>query len=160
MTQDKKATKSSPLEKKIEKLERDLENFQVQLGEAKQGQLRALADLQNFQRREAENKKHWSALAVSDFLRKLLPKFVELNLSVEHTQDKDVAKTIRTFLDELKKSGLESIDPKVGEAVNPDLHEVVMAMDGVPGTVVQVLEPGWKYQDMVLSPAKISAPAA
>ncbi len=161
MTKDGKGAPEQTLETliaRIEELEKTLESTQQEREEKKSAQLRALADLQNFQRRESENKKNWSTFAVSDFLIQILPRLTELRLSGEHTKDEHVKKTMHHFFQALGKAELSIIDPKKGDAVDPEIHEVIMAEEGKKGTVVRVLEIGWKLGDRVLKPAKVSAP--
>lgn len=152
-----KNTKKSPLEERVEALEAEVSGLQGQLDDEKSKALRALADLQNYQRRETEARSGWSEMAVAEFLQKNLKKFLELQLAVEHTKDPDVAQVITSLFTELEKSGFQRIAPEVGTPLDPDLHEVLMAKEGKPGTVIQVLEPGWKYGNKTLQPAKVAA---
>ncbi|MCF7917684.1 nucleotide exchange factor GrpE [Candidatus Gracilibacteria bacterium] len=148
--------KSNPLEKKIEALEAELIKAKDELSEAQSARMRVLADLQNFQRREAQNKMSWVEVGIAEFLKNMLPKFLELKLGSEHSADKDIQKTVERFFSELEKQGLETLVPSVGDIIDPQIHEVLMAEEGTPGTVVRVLEPGWKFQSIILRPAKIS----
>ncbi len=146
----------NPLLKKVEKLEQELLEMSEKLEQAEAQRTRALADLANFQRRETENRAKWSDMAVSDFLKKSLPVFLELSLGAEHSEDESFHKVVQKFFENLAKNGLEKISPKAGETIDPYLHEVLMIAEGEPGKVVQVLEPGWKYKETVIQPAKIS----
>ena len=155
-------SKSAPMTKdlqlkRIEELETQLESLSTELEEAKLGQLRALADLQNVQRRENDNKKNWVTLGIAEFLRPLLSRFGELRLGSEHSQDKDMKKAVEHFFNELKKAGVEEIIPQKGTPIDPDAHEVLMTEEGKPGTITKVLEPGWKFGETILSPAKVAA---
>lgn len=159
---EKKLSKSPPMKKdaqlaRIEELESQLEAMTSELEEAKSAQLRALADLQNVQRREGDNKKNWVSFGIAEFVKPMLPRFLELQLGADHSDDKDMKKAVDHFFKELEKTGLQSINPKKGEAINPDFHEVLMTEEGKPGTVVKVLETGWCFGDTVLTPAKVSA---
>ena len=155
-------SKSPPMKKdaqlaRIEELEAELETISTELEEAKSAQLRALADLQNVQRREGDNKKNWVAFGIAEFVKPLIPRFVELQLGAEHSDDTDMKKAVEHFFKALEKTGLQSINPKKGESINPDFHEVLMTEEGKPGTVVKVLELGWRFGDTVLTPSKVSA---
>lgn len=134
-----------------------IETLQEELEASKNRELRAIADLQNVQRRETENKIHWSRDAVCDFLVPLLPKINELEMGKNHTTDKDIQKTIEHFLGTLRKLGLEKINPEKDTPIDTDQHDVLMTGEGNTGCVVQVLEPGWKFGDRVITPAKVSA---
>ena len=149
--------KKSPLEMRVEELEAQLETLHSQLEEAKDGQVRALADLENFRRRQSESQAGWTQAAVTGFLKKVMPNLLELSLGAEHSPDETAKKTINKFFADLSKQGLNKIDPQVGELVNADQHEVLMAAEGEPGTITQCLEPGWQFQEQIISPAKVAA---
>ncbi len=150
-------TESTPLAKQIEALESQVEGLQNDLETAREQQMRALADLQNVQRREAEQKAKWAELSVGEFIRKLLPSFLELSLGGEHSEDEAVKSVIAKFFETLKKEELVRIEPSPGEAVDPEKHEVLLAAESETPGVVQCLEPGWIYKETVIIPAKISA---
>ena len=153
----KEDTSPSPLEDKIIELETALLEAQTQVETEKEKALRALADLQNFQRREAEMKAKWSDMAVSDFLKKGIKKMLELSLASTHTEDEDMKKVIESFFKNLAEQGLTALNPEAGADINPDEHEVLMTEEGDAGKIVRVLEPGWKYNEIVIQPAKVSA---
>ncbi len=142
---------------RIEELEAQLETITAELEEAKSAQLRALADLQNVQRRESDNKKNWVSFGIAEFVKPLLPRFLELQLGADHSDDKDMKKAVDHFFKELEKTGFQTINPKKGETINPDFHEVLMTEEGEPGTVTKVLEPGWRFGETILTPAKVAA---
>ncbi len=135
----------------------EIEELQKQLEAEKSKAMRALADLENLRRREAENKASWVSGGIAHFLKVLLPSFLELQLGKSHTTDEEIKKVIDKFFGELEKAGLQKIDPKSGEPIDPDLHEILLTEEGKKGTVVRVLEIGWKFQNIIISPAKISA---
>ena len=139
----------SPLEEKVTELE-------TQLADAEGSKMRALADLENFRRRESESRANWSAEAIANWVKQIIPSLQELMLGAEHTSDADVKAVISKFVNNLEKLGLEKINPEPGTPADHDLHEVLMTAEGEPGTVVQVLEPGWKVGPKVIIPAKIS----
>lgn len=157
MTKDKKTQKNNPLEKKILELEAELLGAHNLVEEERSKALRALADLQNYQRREQENRANWGNMAVIDFWRKNTKSLLELQLAASHTKDEAVKNVIEKYLQALGDMGLSMISPEAGEVLNTDFHDVLMAAEGTPGTIVQVLEPGWKYKDTTLVPAKVSA---
>lgn len=160
----KKTTKGDiaidPLVEKVEELENQLLEAQNKYEEAESAKLRALADLQNFQRRQGEEKAQWSSFAVGNFIKSFLPRFLELQMGIDHSKDEDAKKVVEKFFEELTKQGLEKVNPEPGTAVDTNLHEVLMQAEGAPGTVVQVLEPGWKFGETIIAPAKVSGAAA
>ncbi len=151
-----KKSKQSPMEEKILELEKQIEALSENLESETAAKMRALADLQNFQRRSGEQQALWSAMAVKDFLQKFLPNLLELSLGAEHSSDEDMKKVVDKFMDGMTKQGVEKIEPASGDDIDPDLHEVLMVEEGEAGKVVRLLEPGWKFQDSVIQPAKVS----
>lgn len=161
MTDKTKNDENDGVLAKITELEEALLKAQEDLASAEESKLRSLAELQNYQRRQATEKAQWSQVAVVGFLRTFLPRFLELQLGAANTEDTAVAKTIETFFASLQKEGLTKIEPSTGDKVDPDLHEVLMQGEGEPGTIVSVLEPGWQYGEITIAPAKVSgAPEA
>ncbi|MCF7846616.1 MAG: nucleotide exchange factor GrpE [Candidatus Gracilibacteria bacterium] len=149
--------KKDPLLKKIETLEAEIDTLEERREKAEDARKRALADLENFRRRETEGRKSWSSLAVAEFLQKLLPNFLELSLGAEHSADKDVKEVVEKFWGKLHTLGVEKIDPAPGTPLDPEKHEVLMTAEGEAGKVVQVLEPGWQFGGKPILPAKVSA---
>tara|TARA_A100001015_G_scaffold260965_1_gene306094 strand:- start:382 stop:831 length:450 start_codon:yes stop_codon:yes gene_type:complete len=145
----------SPLKKEDKKLE--IQKLLDQIESEKEAKIRAIADLENVRRREAENKKHWSTQSVAGFWKPFLPSLLALQLGMAHATDKDVKQVIEKFFADLHTAGLKKIDPKPGEKIDPTLHEVLCVAQAPAGEIVQTLEPGWRFEDIVLAPAKVSA---
>lgn len=141
---------------KIEELEQQLAAALDAQKVAEDARIRTLADLENFRRREMASRATWTEGAVADWVRNLLPNLLELQLGAEHCTDPDTAGVIAKFLDALHAAGLEKIAPEPGSDIDPEQHEVVMTAEGEPGTIGQVLEPGWRLGAQVLRPAKIA----
>ncbi|NCP66755.1 nucleotide exchange factor GrpE [bacterium] len=156
MNQKKTDAKPNPLEEKILALESELELAQNQANEAKASSLRALADLENYRRRLSGEQTKWSDQAVTQFLRKALPSFLELSLGASHSSDETMQQVVEKFFETMRAQGLNHITPKAGEVINPDFHEVLMVEEGTAGTVVHCLEIGWEYNGQVIQPAKVS----
>ncbi len=156
MNQKKKDAKPNPLEARIIELESALEQAQAETEEAKASSLRSLADLENYRRRLSGEQARWSDQAVTAFLRKALPSFLELSLGASHSTDETMQQVVEKFFETMRSQGLKDISPQAGETINPELHEVLMAEEGEPGTVVRCLEIGWEFNGNVIQPAKVS----
>ena len=152
--------KTSPLQERVLELENQLSTLGMQLKEEKGKTLRAMADLENVRRREQEGRAQWGGMAVADFIKKILPSLLELQMGKEHSQDKALIGVVNKLFGALEKSGLTSINPKKNIPVDPQEHEVLLTAEGRKGCVVQTLEPGWKLYDIIICPAKISAAEA
>ncbi len=68
-----------------------------------------------------------------------------------------VAMVQSQLLDVFRRHGVTRIDAQ-GEPFDPNLHQAVMqqpSKDQPPGTVLQVLEHGYRIHDRVLRPARV-----
>ncbi len=145
------------LEEQITTLESQLETLQAEAAQHQQAAVRALADLENVKRRQAEERSRWSTMAVQGFLTPLLPRLLELQKGLTHSTDTALTAVVQAFFAQCAEGGLQTITPDPGTPIDPDQHEVLMvAPTGEPGTVAQTLEPGWMYQGTVIIPAKVS----
>ncbi len=141
------------------KLKSHIKELEASVAAEKNKAIRALADLENLRRRESENKKNWTASGIAYFLKELLPNFFELQLGKEHSSDKELIKVIDKFFGKLEKLGFQKIAPKKGDNIDSGLHEVLLTEEGRKGAVIRTLEPGWKFGEIVIAPAKVSASA-
>ncbi|MEJ8572694.1 nucleotide exchange factor GrpE [Microbaculum marinum] len=133
--------------------------------------LRAVAEMENFRKRAEREKKEAAQFAISQFARDLLgvsdnmrraldtvggeareaadPVFASLLEGVEMTE--------REFLKTLEKHGVSRIDPQ-GQRFDPNYHQAMFEVpdESVPsGTVVQVVQAGYKIADRCLRPAMV-----
>jgi len=144
-------------DKKTSEFEQQLAELNAALEAEKEAKLRVFADLENLRRREAENKKNWVSFGIAEFVKQMLPQIQTLRLAAEHTEDADAQKAVQQFLEKLAGQGLVQINPQSGEALDPEKHDVMMVAEGEAGTVVQTLEPGWQFGEVIIAPAKVSA---
>lgn len=149
-TQDEEVIASVSLKTKVEELENLLITEQEKA-------IRALADLENVKRREMQSRAKWGDMAIVEFINKLLPSLLELHKGTEHSQDKALVSVVEKLFKSLEKSGLHPIAPSKKTPINPSEHEVLLTAEGKKGCVVQTLEFGWKFNDLIICPAKVSA---
>ena len=70
--------------------------------------------------------------------------------------------TERELLRAFETQKIEKLNP-MGEKFDPNLHEVLFEMDAAgqePGTVLQVVEVGYKIHDRLLRPARVGVAKA
>jgi molecular chaperone GrpE len=63
----------------------------------------------------------------------------------------------RSLRDTLTRNGIEAVDPQ-GERFDPNLHEALSTQpaDGAePGTVLEVLQKGYRLGDQLIRPARV-----
>ncbi|HEX2685457.1 MAG TPA: nucleotide exchange factor GrpE [Kofleriaceae bacterium] len=126
--------------------------------------LRTAADLENLrkrQRREVEDAKLESKGRV---LKEMLPVVDNLERAIEHATTQAGANPIvegvqlvlRQFLTAFERLDVMPIEA-AGQPFDPNLHEAISQQesDAAPGTVVQVLQRGYKSGDRLLRPALV-----
>ncbi len=127
------------------------------------GQLaRAMADLQNFKRRNEEEKASFVKFANAEMLKSILPVLDNLDRSVSHLPEdlkgnewaKGVTQIHAELLKTFEKLNITKIKT-VGEKLDPNKHEALMAGPGEKDTVVEEFEPGYMIADEVVKVAKV-----
>jgi molecular chaperone GrpE len=142
--------------------------------------LRAAAETENVRKRARRDVEVAQARGVARLARELLPSLDNLDRALaaaeaeesaaEHAagavdggpaEEHHLTKGIRLVQQELQgaltRVGIESYSP-AGEPFDPHQHEAVaqQPIEGVAsGTVAQVYQPGYRYKDEVLRPAKV-----
>ncbi len=133
--------------------------------------LRALAEAENVRRRsqrEREEQVRYAAaglardlLNVSDNLRRALDAVPAAALEEDEalkTLADGVALTERELLAAFERNAIRKVEPAAGERFDPHLHQAMFEVPNTgqsPGTVVQVMQPGWIMHDRLLRPALV-----
>ncbi|MGC2310727.1 MAG: nucleotide exchange factor GrpE [Candidatus Babeliaceae bacterium] len=143
-----------------------LNTCQEELATAKNKLLRLTADFENIRKNTEKELVRSRLMAQVPILIDLLAivddfdnAFADL---AKHTEKKDVHYAgfelmYKALHKMLTKYGVEEITENT--VFDPMLHEAVMQVtqEGVePGTIVQVLQKGYRYKGMILRPAKVS----
>jgi len=123
---------------------------------------RAMADLQNFKRRNEEEKGSFVKFANAELLKALIPVFDNFDRSADHLPEdlekNDWAKGIVHIHDDLVKT-LEKLGIKkmvtVGEKLDPNKHEALVAGPGEKDMIIEELESGYTFQDEAIKVAKV-----
>jgi molecular chaperone GrpE len=154
--------------------EERLAAVEAELADSKDRLLRALAETENVRRRaereRADASKYGaSALAkdllnVADNLRRALESLPEAQATDERTRNllQGVAATERELLAAFERNGIRRIDP-AGERFDHNLHQAIFEVEAAgrqPGTVVQVLQPGYVMHERLLRPAMVGVAKA
>ena len=126
---------------------------------------RTQADFDNYRKRMTREVRAAEARGIGRLARELLPALDNLEralLAVETSDpDHQLTKGVRLVTAELSaalgRSGIEGYSP-AGEPFDPTRHEAVaqQPVDGAePGTVVQVLQSGYRLNEAILRPARV-----
>jgi molecular chaperone GrpE len=129
--------------------------------------LRAAAETDNVRKRARRDVEIASARGVARLARELLPSLDNLDRALvaaeaeeadaEHHLTKGIRLVQQELLGALTRVGIEQFSP-AGETFDPHQHEAVaqQPIEGAAsGTVAQVYQPGYRYKDEVLRPAKV-----
>ena len=144
-------------------LEARLADLQTKLAKAEDQKLRALADLDNLRKRCAAQVDRAEADARTQVARQWLPVVDNLERALEHaaadprTIVEGIQAVRRQALDVLASLGFPRRDD-TGATFDPTRHEAVAATHDPrvpPGTIVQVVRPGYGEPGRQLRPAQV-----
>jgi molecular chaperone GrpE len=135
---------------------------------AKDQALRAAAEAENVRRRAQRDVESAHKFALERFAADLLPVVDSLERAVATAQAgtssgnaaaiaEGVALSLKLFVDTLGKSGIVRVDP-LGQPFDPKVHQAVSMVESAtaePGSVVQVLQPGFTLHGRVVRPAMV-----
>lgn len=153
---EKKTSKTSS------KLQKENDELKAQLKEANDRLLRTAAEFDNYKKRETSAKEKLASYIKGETLKAILPSLDNINRALaadENAEDyaKGVSMTIKGLMSELKKQGLEEINPQ-GEEFDVNFHMAVMKVEDEnvgENTVTKVLQIGYKLGETVLRPAMV-----
>jgi molecular chaperone GrpE len=124
---------------------------------------RTQADFENWRKRAAKEAAAAGERAKSGLVRELLPVVDNLERALASAEESEqhLAEGVRLVHSELlavlERNGVEQFDPE-GERFDPEVHEALSTReaDGTgPGTVLDVVEKGYKANGTVLRPARV-----
>jgi molecular chaperone GrpE len=156
--------------------EAEIEGLKEEAGKLKDQLLRTLAEMDNLRKRMEREKAEATLYAASNFAREILSVSDNMERALataeadhlkEATQPvKDlvagVEMTNRELLNVFERHGIKRVDP-MGEKFDPHFHQAVFEVptnEQPPGTVVQVMQAGFKIGDRVLRPAMVGVARA
>lgn len=127
--------------------------------------LRAAADLENLRKRQKREAEDAKFEAKGKVLKEMLPVVDNLERAIEHAaqaseEKHPIVEGVQLVLRQFT-TAFERLDVTAVEALNqpfdPNLHEAISQQesDQPPGTVVQVLQRGYKSGDRLLRPALV-----
>lgn len=144
-----------------EALKEELEQTKADLAEKADLHLRLQAEFDNFRRRTIKEKEDLRKTASADLLSDLLPVLDNFDRALTHAEDSPILEGIvmvqKQMMDILNRAGLAKVG-EPGEVFDPNFHDAVMqeAKEGAePGTILEVLQPGYKYQEKLLRAAMV-----
>jgi molecular chaperone GrpE len=131
--------------------------------------LRAQAEQQNFQRRLERERDDAVRFAATELVKELLQTADNLSRALQSVTPglpeqneplrnllAGVGASERALQDTFAKHGIRRIQPALGEPFDPNQHQAMFEVEGSgcePGTVAQVVLPGYAYHERLLRPA-------
>ena len=152
-----------------------LAKSEAELADTKDRLLRALAETENQRRRAQRDREDAGKYAASNFAKDMLDVADNLrralgSIELALVQDEHakalldgVAATERALLAAFERHGIRRVEPQLGERFDANLHEAMFEVPntGQPaGSIVQVLQPGYRIQDRLLRPAMVGVAKA
>jgi molecular chaperone GrpE len=145
----------------VEELKQQLDEAIAARDEYLGGWQRSKADFINYKKEEMKKLEDIARYGSEGLIKELLSLMYTFDLALKG-MDKDANKGLYIirgqFDDVLKKRGVEKIELKPGDPFDPATAEAMMEVDadGPPGSIVEVMEPGYRLYEKVLRAAKVS----
>jgi len=119
--------------------------------------VRTLADYDNLVKRIERERAEFGKFASVSVIVKLLPVLDNLESAQIHLKDQGLAISIMEFKKVLSEEGLTEIKPKVRDAFDENLMEVIETVPGEEkGKIAELVLIGWKYlEGQVVRHAKV-----
>jgi molecular chaperone GrpE len=158
---------AAAVERDIEVVEHDVEAL-LSAAEAKRDEYlsdlqRLAADFDNYRKRVARDQAQLVARAHEGLVKELLPVLDDLERALGAAEVHDEATVVegvrlvqRALADLLAREGLQEIE--ADGAFDPHVHEALLSQPGEgaePGSVLQVVQKGYRLGDRVLRPARV-----
>ncbi|MDQ7782894.1 MAG: nucleotide exchange factor GrpE [Desulfomonilaceae bacterium] len=142
-----------------------LEAAQKETRENRERWMRAVAELENYKKRIAQERTRMQKYRYEALLRDLLPIVDNMDRAVHHCSETGESDGVAEglcmiagmFRDLLQKYGVKEIE-SLGEPFDPQYHEAIARLpstDKPANVVVEEMEKGYLYQDRLLRPAKV-----
>lgn len=148
-------------EKEYQKLVNESKDYQDKM-------LRALAELENFRKRNQKDREQYLKFSNENIIRELIDIYDNFNRALEHIDDKNDEASIKNIIEGIKmiqkqlfnileKNGVEEIKCE-GEEFDPKIHEAVQVVETEDSEdeIVQVLQKGYKMHDKIIKPSMVA----
>lgn len=132
--------------------------------------LRAMAETENVRRRAQRDREESLKYAAAPVVKDLLGVADNLQRALESVPAKEVAEnepmknlrlgvemTLKELQSVFERHGIQTINP-LGERLDPHLHEAMFEVEDPSkpaGTVVQIIQAGYRLHDRLLRPARV-----
>ena len=151
-------------------------DLQAELEETRERLLRTLAETENLRRRHARELEEARKYAITGFARDMLDIADNLNRALASIPEKakekidliknladGVSMTEKMLLGAFERHQVAKVHPEVGEKFDHNRHQAMFEVatdEQAPGTVAQVVQPGYVIADRLLRPAMVGVAKA
>jgi molecular chaperone GrpE len=150
--------------------------LEAELQDTKERLLRALAETENMRRRNMRDLEEAHKYAISNFARELLEIADNLSRALDAVPPRareeiefvrnladGIALTEKALLTAFERHQIAKVMPEIGDRFDHNRHQAmfeVATSEQPPGTVAQVLQPGYTIADRLLRPALVGVAKA
>ncbi len=127
------------------------------------GWQRAKADFINYKKEDLRRLEEMAKFGNEDLIKDIISVVHSFDLALRVMEknggvDKGIYLIRSQMEDVLKRRGLEKIHISPGDVYDPSLAEAMLEIesDKPPGTVIEVMDPGYRLHGKVLKPAKVA----
>lgn len=113
------------------------------------------AELDNTKKRFQKDMISYKRVLTNHILTAVLPVYESILNAKKQNIDLSVIED--QFLKCLETIQVTKIDTKVGDKLDPEIHQAVQKAEDSDGTIKDIIRAGWKYEDNVLIPAMVVA---
>jgi molecular chaperone GrpE len=145
--------------------------LEAALADAKDRLLRALAETENLRRRAMRDLEEAHKYAITNFARELLEVADNLSRALDAVPPRardeidfiknladGIAITEKALLTSFERHQIAKVTPEIGERFDHNRHQAMFEVETAkqpPGTVAQVLQPGYTIAERLLRPALV-----
>ncbi len=134
--------------------EKQLQEMKGQIDDLTNKWKRALADYQNLERRTIERQKEIAQYSGERIIAELLTVLDILKEVEKHVKDQGLTLAIKTFIDTLKKEGVEKIEVQE-KKFDPVSMECIEVVEGKNDEVVEELREGYALNGKIIRVARV-----
>jgi molecular chaperone GrpE len=145
--------------------------LEAELADTKERLLRALAETENLRRRSLRDLQEAHKYAITNFARELLEVADNLSRALDAVPPRardeiefvrnladGIAMTEKALLTSFERHQIAKVTPEIGEKFDHNRHQAMFEVETTaqpPGTVAQVLQPGYTIAERLLRPALV-----
>ena len=150
--------------------------LEAELADSKERLLRALAETENLRRRGMRDLEEAHKYAITNFARELLEVADNLSRALEAVPPRareeidfiknladGIAMTEKALLTSFERHQIAKVTPEIGQKFDHNRHQAMFEVETAeqpPGTVAQVLQPGYTLAERLLRPALVGVAKA